>query len=124
MERWQFPGLVKVLKEYLVKWNVLNFQEFSKSQWRLFVRRMIRKKNFEELIEESRKYKEINTNDYKLEDFQMKDYLKKVSLHDFRVLFRYDFQLLQSIQMNQKSNKRFKENRYRCIDCLSLYRKR
>ena len=50
----------------------------------------------------------------------MKEYLRRMNLHDSRVLFRYDFKLLQSIQMNQKSNKRYRENSYRCIDCLSV----
>ena len=114
------PGIIKSCKEVLIKWNALNFQDYSKYQWRKFVKRQIKSKNSKELVELSRGYKKIKTEEYENCDLQIKDYLLSLNLSDARILFRYECELVQTIHMNFKSHRRYKEENYLCPDCLTL----
>ena len=50
----------------------------------------------------------------------MSPYLKNLSLHDSRVLFRKNAYMLKTVRLNFKSDKRYKAEGYLCPDCLSL----
>ena len=80
----------------------------------------IKKKNFQDLLEWSLKYKKVDTEKYKNNPHEIGSYLKNLNLHDSRILFRKNSYMLQSVRLNFKSNKRYKAEGYLCPDCQSL----
>ena len=113
-------GIVNQCMEQLNQWGITNVQQYSKYSWRKQMKQKVKKKNFEDLLEWSKSYKKIDTNKYLNRTYEMSPYLKNLSLHDSRVLFRKNAYMLKTVRLNFKSDKRYKAEGYLCPDCIPL----
>ena len=93
---------------------------YTRMQWSCFIKQKISSHNKDELIITSKGYKKINTEEYKNGPLVMKQYLKELNLASARIIFRRNCRLLQSVQLNFKSDPRYKSGNYLCIQCLAL----
>ena len=64
-------------------------------------------------------FKKINVDECRREGFGMKPYLKEMNLTDARMFYRIKYNLVPTIRLNQKSNRRYKAENWLCPDCLS-----
>ena len=106
--------------EQLNQWGIHNIDQYSKQQWKKEMKMSMKKKNFQDLLQWSMKYKKVDTEIYRSKPYEMGSYLKNLNLHDSRILFRKNCYMLQTVRLNFKSNKRYKAEGYLCPDCLSL----
>ena len=114
------PGIVSNSMVILRQWGITNIQQYSKWSWKRLMKEKIKRKNFEELLTWSEKYKKVDTDRYKKQKFEMRSYLKTQNLEDARILFRKNSYMLKTVRLNFKSDKRYKAEGYLCPDCLSL----
>ena len=63
--RLHLPGLVKDVESVLAREGILDVSKYSKIQWKSFIKKLIRKKNEEELLTRMKKYKKMNVDDFK-----------------------------------------------------------
>ena len=103
----------------LESWNISNVQNYTKKQFKTFVKRKLSIKNKDDLFTESRKYKKIDLNNYQGE-LQMKSYLKDLNLESGRMIFRKNARLIKTVMMNFKSMKKYKSLKYICQDCIQM----
>ena len=115
-----YRGIVTECNEVLKEWNITNVTAYTKKQWSRFMKQKISFRNKDELIITSQGYKKINTEDYKDGPLDMKQYIKDLNLASARIIFRRNCRLLQSVQLNFKSDPRYKSGNYLCIQCLAL----
>ena len=84
------------------------------------MKQKINSRNKDELIAQSKGLKKIHTECYEKEPLKIEPYLLELNLADARVIFRRNFQLLQSVQLNFKNDPKFRAGGYLCIQCLAL----
>ena len=96
------------------------FFSFSKQAWKRAMKRMIKQKNTEELLNWSDSYKKISREKYENQELRLDPNFRCLNLQDSRIYFRKTCFLLQTVRLNYKSNKQYKAESYLCPDCLSL----
>ena len=76
------------------------------------------KANSDELKDEiTNKYKKLNKSELEGEDFGRKDYIKNLNLHQARTKFKFRSSMTQHVKMNQKNNKEYAEEMWKCNEC-------
>ena len=76
------------------------------------------KKNWDDLIRWSEKYKKIDTETVKTKSMNPNQYLKTMNLELSRILFRKSAFLLHTVKMNWKN--KYRGDSLECEDCLGL----
>ena len=82
------------------------------------VKSAVIKANSNELKHEiEEKYKKLKKSDLVNEEFDRKDYLKKLNIQQARTMFKFRCSLTQHVKMNQKSNEQYVEALWRYEEC-------
>ena len=84
------------------------------------VKHLVIEENKKELVLQMKNYKKIDYRDYERRPFQISDYFKTMKMADSRIMLRYKLSMIQSVRNNQRSNKKFHEANYECIDCAEI----
>ena len=113
-------SVVSECLDQLSQWGINNIEQYSKQSWKREMKLKMKKKNFQDLLQWSKKYKKVDTEMYSNKSHEMGSYLKNLNLNDSRVIFRKNCYMLQTVRLNYKSNTRYKAEGYLCPDCLSL----
>ena len=82
------------------------------------MKKIIHKKNWDDLIVMSEKYKKIDTEELKERKKDAHNYTKSMNLEVSRILFRKFSSILHTVKLNWKNM--YKSVGYDCEDCLSL----
>ena len=87
-QRLHLRGLNDEVSQFLVENEICDVRDFSKTEWRKFVKQKIVTANRAFLIEEAKKYKKIDYLSLACEEFKMKDYFLNLDLNGARIKFR------------------------------------
>ena len=120
MKSNEYPGLFKTCQKYLIEWNILDLENYSKWAFKKKIKNLITQKNWKDLMKWSEQYKKISKEHVVEKMNEQSSYIKKYNLLETRVLFRRASFLLQSVRLNWKNSKKYREEGYDCSDCLSL----
>ena len=107
-----FPGLVQECNKFIEELNIVDpFKiHVSKNEWKKMVKSAVIKANSNELKHEiEEKYKKLKKSDLVNEEFDRKDYLKKLNIQQARTMFKFRSYMTQHVKMNQKSNEQYAE---------------
>ena len=121
-EQWNnnWPGLVQECNQFIEQLNILDPFEvnLSKNEWKKIVKEAISKANSDELKDEiTNKYKKLKKSELEGEDFGRKEYIKNLNLHQARTKFKFRSSMTQHVKMNQKNNKEYAEEMWKCNEC-------
>ena len=114
----EIGGLVSECRNFLAQINVREslLKTASKSQWRSIIRSGILKKNRSEVLEMCKGLKKIDYFQLKDEEFELKEFFKKLSLKQSRTLFAIKTNMLNA-KMNYMSDPRFSSEMWKCVEC-------
>ena len=101
-----FPGLVKECTLFIDELKIEDpfMKKFSKLGWKRIVKKAILEANSIELKNEILEYKKLKNADMKNEQFERKNYIRKLNLQQARTKFKYRCSMTQHVKMNQKNN--------------------
>ena len=111
---------MKELSPYLEKWNLSNIERFSKYQWRNVINKRVYELNRYKILEWSQSYKKLDYTKLSSEKFEVKEYFKSMNIHDCRLYFKIQSLVTPTIRSHFKSDKKFKAEKWICIDCRTL----
>ena len=111
-------GLVKEMKEHLNALGIQDLKTISKSIWKRKVKSYIIDLTRKELIEDSMKYKKINTESLKKEEFKRKEYFYSLRLEDIRMKFKLESKVFPTIRNHFK--RKYKNRSLRCPSCRNI----
>ena len=120
MKEKNFPGILRICQPYLTEWNMTDITSYTMWSWKRKIKKMVEEKNWNDLIRWSEKYSKIKPEEVKKKKVSPSTYMKTLNLTESRVLFRRSSSILHTVRMNWKNDKRFREEGYDCIDCLSI----
>ena len=119
--KYSFPNsFVSQCETTLSEWNLTNVECYSKWSWKKAIKKRLKLKNEQDLVNWGSSYKKIDTDKYCTNPLKLNSSYKTLNLKDSRVLFRKNSYLLQTVRLNFKGNKKFKSEDYLCPDCLAL----
>ena len=124
-EYLHFPSLRDDLVGFLAKFEVHNVTEYSKIQWKHFVKNCIHQLSRDQILSDIQKYKKLDYLELSLEDFQMKDYFHDLNLELSRLKFRARSLTMKSCSSHYPSDpaniKKLFECEEQCKSIDSLY---
>ena len=97
-------GLVEEMKVHLQSLGVVDLKTISKGIWKKKVKSYVVELNRQELIEESKKYKKIDSESLKYEEFKRKDYFYSLRLEDVRLKLKLKAESFQPSRTMLKEN--------------------
>ena len=118
-ETLSFPGLIQDCRKALIKLGLgsCDPKKYSKWAWKKTISKAIFEENKRQLLESSKKYKKINYEELKLEEFGLKNYFRTLTLTEARVKFAVITQQLRSVRMNQMNNADYARLSWCCVHC-------
>ena len=87
-EKFHFPNLLNDISHFLNKHEISNVCDYSKQEWRKFVKKTIDHENRESLLEASKKYKKLDYLSLSLEEAGIKEYFLNLDLAGARMRFK------------------------------------
>ena len=114
----KYFGVVSECLPYLEDWNLSNIEDFTKSQWRLAIKRKIYEKQRRECLESMQGYKKIDYEECSNEKFEMKHYFRTLDIQESRMYYKIKYFLVPTVAMNFKNDKKFRAQNYLCQDCI------
>ena len=119
-KKLHLPGLLKECHDFMIKSEIMNFQMYSKQQWKTCVKNSIRREIETDLREKMNTYKKLQVGDFVSENFAAKDYLRLLNLADVRWKFKLRSSMTPTIKMNFKTDKKFAAQLWKCEGCAKL----
>ena len=100
------PGLVDECQDFLRDHELSAIDKYTRCQWKRLIKQIILRKNKDDLIEMSAKYKKIEYNAQT--DFTTRHhFIKELNVEDARMLFKIRTNMVPSIQMNFRNDSKF-----------------
>ena len=94
--------------------------EIKREKWKQLVKEAILKVNEKELKEEILKSKKLKNSTLLHEGFGLKDYMKELSLHESRILFKHRCKMTQYVKMNFRNDKIYSRKLWKCDHCQNM----
>ena len=116
-----FPSVVNEVEEFLNDWNVRDYANMSKNQFRQTVKDILYIKNRNDLLDWTKKYRKVNYEKCEKEKFETKSYFKTMNITQSRLYFKVLDFITPTIRANFKSDKKFCAQK---IHLLRLQRRR
>ena len=100
------PGLVSECTEWIQTYDLPNImqEKITKPQWKSKVKAAILKANENDLRSKMMKYEKLKSSDLVEESFGTKPYLKNLSVHQARIIFKKRVSMMQHVKMNYMSD--------------------
>ena len=114
MKSHDLPGLYQECKELRSELGLGSISNYTKKQYKLAVSSKLDEKNHREILDILKQYKKINYDEIKDETFEVKSYLKSLSLPQARLRMRLRAGMVGSVKFNFQSDKKFTEVNWRC----------
>ena len=117
--RNKFPGLMKEAKEILRKYalDVMEVEDFSKQSWKKMVKQRVSRVEKEDLLNKIKQYKKVNYEEKVLEEFGLKEYLRKMNLHKARMKFSLETEMTRTFKFNYMNDKENERLNWACDYC-------
>ena len=107
-------------KMLLVKYNLPEWENFTKLQWKKMVDTALKEYNKRTLLDKIKKYKKLEFEKLSKEDHEMKKYLASLNIADARLKFALRTCMTKTIQANYKGDPEFRANNWKCQECQVL----
>ena len=114
-----FPGLFRDIEPFLIENEILDVCKFSKEEWKRLVQRKIKCADMASLIEQSKRYKMINSTSLSLEEFELKEYFINLDLARARLKFRERANCMNTCKRNYSSDYNHIRTMFNCESCKS-----
>ena len=113
------PGIVEECQDFLAKYEIYNLKQFSKLQFKHFVRKKISELNKDKLLVTARKkqYKKVKFDELETNDFKLKEYLRIFNIDDAKLRFRLKSQMVPGVKMNFQSDSKYTLDLWTCDSC-------
>ena len=118
--KYSYPGLVTECQMLIEKYNLPDFQNYTKLQWKKILDESLTEQNKRKLLMKIKNYKKLNFERLQNEDYKAKDYLKSLNIADARLKFALRTCMTRTIQANFKNDPIFRSNDWKCHYCQVL----
>ena len=116
-----YPGLLREYIELCTQYNLPCVRKISKQRWKRLVSAAILKENKTQLLHEIQtKYKKLDYEQLKNENFEIKDYMKNLRLGNARLKFRIRTKMVENIAFNFSSDPVHVSRLWRCTHCDNM----
>ena len=95
-----------------------HYASLSKNHFRNIIKDILYEKNRAELLKWTEKYKKVDHETCSKEKFEVKSYFKTMSIARSRLYFKVLNYITPTIRENFKSDKKFREVKFICSDCM------
>ena len=116
--------MTKECREIIIKFKLPNILDddikISKNKWKQLVKRKIIEENEKNLKESMKQYKKLKSSKLMDEKFGMKDYVKKLTVHEARALFKNRTSMTQYTKINYKNNPLYAKQLWKCENCENI----
>ena len=113
-----YPGLIREYIELCTQYNLPCVRKISKQRWKRMVNAAILKENKTHLLQEIQtKYKKLDYEQLKHENYEVKDYLKNLQLGNAGLKFRIRTKMVENIAFNFSSDLAYTSRLWRCTHC-------
>ena len=119
-KNFQLPGLFTECRDFLIKSDLMNFQAYSKQQWKSCIKKCIQRENEAELREKMKTYKKLKIEDFASENCAAKDYIRSLNMADARVKFKLRSCMTPTVKMNFKNDAKYAAQLWKCEGCAKL----
>ena len=119
-KRLMLPGLVSECQPFLVKFEIINLEAYSKNQWKRLLNEKINDLNRSELLKQMIPYKKL---DHKLltnEKFELKPYFKQLNLSQARMKFSLRSLMVKTVKLNYPSDPKYSHDLWTCWHCPQM----
>ena len=122
-KKFSLPGFVNEGRNLLNLFNLPNIVDndiaVSKLQWKNLVRTAIQSKFEEDLQSRIKKSSKLKHGPMCGENFEVRDYIRKMPLTDARTMFRVRSSMTD-VKLNQQSNKLYAKQLWKCSECGNI----
>ena len=117
-----YPGIITQCKPILDEWGLHDLRSYTKTQYKRIISNKIKIQNRNDLIQwiSEKKYKKVNIETCAEQKFEIQDYLKNMNLSSAQLMFKVRYFLTPTVRGNFKSDKKFRDEMWRCPDCAGL----
>ena len=113
-----YPGLIREYIELCMQYNLPCVRKISKQRWKRLVNAAILKENKTQLLQQIQtKYKKLDYEQLKHENYEVKEYFKNLQLGNARLKFRIRTKMVENIALNFSSDPAFVSRLWRCTHC-------
>ena len=112
-----YPCLVTECQTLLTEFGITDIREFTKYQWKKKMKYHFNLRNKNQLIEMSRKYKKINSDELSKEDFKMKPYFRSLNIQQARLQFKINSKMTPKVASNFHRDQKYRAIDYLCVGC-------
>ena len=92
----------------------------SQLKWKKLVKKAILEKNETEIREAMQSKKKLKDRKISQDNYGMKSYVSKLSIHETRNIFKHRSSMTQNVKLNYKGVKRFELQGWKCNECGNL----
>ena len=121
-ERDNLPGLTKECKSFMLDLGLPNclVEEFPQVKWKKLVKKVILETNESEIREAMKSKKKLKDRKISQDNYGMKTYVSKLSIHETRNIFKHRSSMTQNVKLNYKGVKRYEQQGWKCDACDNL----
>ena len=119
-DKFSLPGLMTEIKEVLSELDMPDMKKTPKFVWKNIVNQKMKEKNKTDILKQSERYKKINTDDMKTENFERKPYLTNLRMDQARTKFKMKTKMLKNVKMNYKNDPKNVKNLWQCSECQHI----
>ena len=112
----QLPDLLQECQDFLIKFKIQDFNVYTKGQWKTLIKKQIKIKNQNDLLLWMKRYSKIDQS-ISEETFEIKPYIKQLSISLARDKFRLRSHMMRTVKMNFSSDKKYMADLWRCWHC-------
>ena len=111
------PSLRDEIETFLNEHQIVDVTQYSKNNWKAFVKEKIISKNRQSLLEMAKNLKKADYFSLACEDFKIKDYFSELNLDNVRMKFRERSQCIKTCRSHASSDFENMKALYQCYHC-------
>ena len=112
-----YPSLVTECQPLLAELGITDITAYTKYQWKRTMKYHFFMRNKNQLIEMSKKYKKIDSDELAKEDFRMKSYFKSLNTQSARLQFKINSKMTPRVASNFHRDPKYRSIDYLCVGC-------
>ena len=120
-QKYNVKGLSQEVEGFVEELSLPNCmkENVPQGRWKTLVKRAIHEANEKEIRCAAMQYKKAKNKISEEEKFELKDYLKNLSLSQARTLFKHKYSMTENIKMNYKGDPGYERSLWKCGKCLN-----
>ena len=120
-KKLSLPGLVQECNNFLAQLQIYdNPSELSPWQWKKMIKKKVHDKNRLDLLNKIKTYKKLDYNELSYEVYEVKSYLKNMSIAKSRTNMSIRSKMCRTVQTNFSNDKAYAANLWTCVHCPAV----